>query len=95
MLRLLVVASRNRIQVGDLVSLNKKGERFIYGKTLCSPYYKPILQGNLGLVLATSNSLLTSLSKDMVRVVWFDRADREKKVIMTISRKYLKRLNKR
>ncbi len=88
MSRLLVMASRNRIQVGDLVSLNKKGERFIYGKTLCSPYYKPILQGNLGLVINNTD-------KNLVRVVWFDRADREKKVIMSISRKYLKRLNKR
>jgi len=79
--------------VGDIVSLNKKGERFIYGKTLCSPYYKPILQGNLGLVISSTNKLASQ--KDMVRVVWFDRADREKKVIMTISRKYLKRLNKR
>ena len=84
------MVSRNPIQVGDLVSLNKKGERFIYGKTLCSPYYKPILQGNLGLVLSIPLD-----KKDMVRVVWFDRADKEKKVIMTISIKYLKRLNKR
>lgn len=90
MSRLLVVVTRSHIQVGDLVSLNKKGERFIYGKTLCSPYYKPILQGNLGLVLSTPLD-----KKDMVRVVWFDRADKEKKVIMTISIKYLKRLNKR
>jgi hypothetical protein len=84
------VVTRSHIQVGDLVSLNKKGERFIYGKTLCSPYYKPILQGNLGLVLSIPLD-----KKDMVRVVWFDRADKEKKVIMTISIKYLKRLNKR
>ena len=84
------MVTRSHIQVGDLVSLNKKGERFIYGKTLCSPYYKPILQGNLGLVLSTPLD-----KKDMVRVVWFDRADKEKKVIMTISIKYLKRLNKR
>lgn len=84
------MASRNHIQVGDLVSLNKKGERYIYGKTLCSPYYKPILKGNLGLVLSMPLD-----KKDMVRVVWFDRADREKKVIMTINIKYLKRLNKR
>ena len=87
------MASGNHIKVGDLVSLNKKGQRFIYGKVLCSPYYKPVLEGNLGLVIHASNKLADK--KGYVRVVWFDRVNADKRVIMTISRRYLKKLNKR
>ena len=73
------------IKVGDLVCLSKKGERFIYGKTLCSPYYKPILQGNLGLVLGFGSD------KKMVKVAWIPRDRETKQVIMKISRKYIKK----
>ena len=77
------------IKVGDLVCLSKKGERFIYGKTLCSPYYKPILQGNRGLVLGFDSD------KKMVKVAWLSRDRETKQVIMKISRKYIKKLNKK
>lgn len=86
--------SRKRIKVGDLVRLNSKGQRFVYGKVLCSPYYKPILKGNLGLVINVLGS-----KGDKIRVVWFVRDGQEttnrQTVIMTLNQRYLIRLNKR
>jgi len=88
------VSSRKRIKVGDLVRLNSKGQRFVYGKVLCSPYYKPILKGNLGLVINVLGS-----KGDKIRVVWFVRDGQEttnrQTIIMTLSQRYLLRLNKR
>ncbi len=86
--------SRKRIKVGDLVRLNSKGQRFVYGKVLCSPYYKPILKGNLGLVINVLGS-----KGDKIRVVWFVRDGQEttnrQTIIMTLNQRYLIRLNKR
>ena len=82
------------IHIGDLVCLNKKGERFIYGKTLCSPYYKPILQGNLGLV-----TNILGDKKDILRIVWFVRdgtkTTKRQTLVMSLNKRYLKKLNKR
>ena len=86
--------SRKRIKVGDLVRLNSKGQRFVYGKVLCSPYYKPILKGNLGLVINVLGS-----KGDKIRVVWFVRDGQEttnrQTIIMTLNQRYLIRLKKR
>lgn len=88
------MSSRKRIKVGDLVRLNSKGQRFVYGKVLCSPYYKPILKGNLGLVINVLGS-----KGDKIRVVWFVRDGQEttnrQTTIMTLNQRYLIRLNKR
>ena len=88
------MSSRKRIKVGDLVCLNSKGQRFVYGKVLCSPYYKPILKCNLGLVI---NAL--GCKGDRIRVVWFVRDGQEttnrQTITMTLNQRYLKRLNKR
>ncbi len=99
------MAKGKSIKVGDLVCLSKKGERFIYGKVLCSPYYKPILQGNLGLVTSISTGCrITNSSKKgnthhEIRVVWFVRNGEETTtrpiVVMTMNERYIKRLNKR
>jgi len=88
------MSSRKRIKVGDLVRLNSKGQRFVYGKVLCSPYYKPILKGNLGLAINVLGS-----KGDKIRVVWFVRDGQETTnrqiTIMTLNQRYLIRLNKR
>jgi len=76
------------------VRLNSKGQRFVYGKVLCSPYYKPILKGNLGLAINVLGN-----KGDKIRVVWFVRDGQEttnrQTIIMTLSQRYLLRLNKR
>ncbi len=90
----------SNIQVGDLVCLSKKGERYIYGKTLCSVYYRPILEGNLGIVTSIKgNSYGKVKYVSPVRVVWFvrngDKTTKRTTIVMSMNAKYLKRLNKR
>ncbi len=87
------MASARNFQVGDLVRLNTKGHRFIYGKTLCNPYYDPVLKSNLGIVIDVGDPD-TNLHT-YIKVAWIADQKDSKNFKMIINRRYLKRLNKR
>ena len=75
----------NAIRVGDLIQLNKKGERFMYGKALGNSYYSPIVEvSSRGIVVAVNDS-------GNAKIAWFAKEG----LITYLSPRYLKRLNKR
>ena len=75
---------KNAIRVGDLIELNKKGERFMYGKALGNSYYSPIVE-------VSSRGLVVEVTENgNARIAWFAKEG----LITWLSPRYLKILNK-
>ena len=75
---------KNAIRVGDLIELNKKGERFMYGKALGNSYYSPIVEvSSRGLVVEVTDN-------GNAKIAWFAKEG----LITWLSPRYLKILNK-
>ena len=76
---------KSAIRVGDLIELNKKGERLMYGKALGNSYYLPIVEVSpRGLVVEITDN-------GNAKIAWFAKEG----LITWLSPRYLKRLNKR
>ncbi len=75
---------KSAIRVGDLIELNKKGERLMYGKALGNSYYLPIVEVSpRGLVVEICNN-------GNAKIAWFAKEG----LITWLSPRYLKILNK-
>ena len=75
---------KNAIRVGDLIELNKKGERFMYGKALGNSYYSPIVE-------VSSRGLVVEVTENgNAKIAWFAKEG----LITWLSPRYLKILNK-
>ena len=75
---------KNAIRVGDLIELNKKGERFMYGKALGNSYYSPIVDVSpRGIVIEVTDN-------GNAKIAWFAKEG----LITWLSPRYLKILNK-
>ena len=75
---------KNAIRVGDLIELNKKGERFMYGKALGNSYYSPIVE-------VSSRGLVGEVTENgNAKIAWFAKEG----LITWLSPRYLKILNK-
>ena len=75
---------KNAIRVGDLIELNKKGERLMYGKALGNSYYLSIVEVSpRGIVVEVTDN-------GNAKIAWFAKEG----LITWLSPRYLKILNK-
>ena len=75
---------KRAIRVGDLIELNKKGERLMRGKAFGNSYYLPIVKTSpRGIVVEVTDN-------GNAKIAWFAKEG----LITWLSPRYLKILNK-